>query len=110
MKKTSLTMSRKWKSMLSMLTIEIKGVMKRPPIFLTKWKLSTVEDKNDQGTWSNHLITSAGYLLDPNGKSSEEDKELANMALNFRKSVMSGEAKAVAEDVVPEQAEEHSAF
>ena len=114
MKKTSLTMSRKWKSMLSMLTIEIKGVMKRPPIFLTKWKLSVVEDKNDKGDWCNHLITSAGYLIDPDGKSSEEDKELANMALNFRKSVVSGEAKAVAEDVVTEieseEPEQHSAF
>lgn len=101
MKSSQLKVSKRWKTQLSMLTLEVNGQLKRPPIFLTMWKLSTVEERNDQGTWSNWSIANAGYV---------ENKEIADMALNFRKSVMSGEAKAVAEDVVTEQAEEHSAF
>jgi len=101
MKSASLKVSKRWKTQLSMLTLDVGGVLKRPPIFLTMWKLSTVEERNDQGTWGNWSIASAGYV---------KDKNIADMGLNFRKSVMSGAAKAVAEDVVSERAEEHSAF
>jgi|TARA_A100000172_G_scaffold13301_2_gene6978 hypothetical protein len=101
MKSSQLKVSKRWKTQISMLTKEVNGQLKRPPIFLTMWKLSTVEERNDQGAWFNWSIANAGHV---------ENKEIANMALNFRKSVMSGEAKAVAEDVVTEPAEQHSAF
>jgi hypothetical protein len=49
-----------------------------------------VEESNDQGSWFNWSVSNDGFV---------QDKELLDAAMNFRKSIMAGEAKAVAEDV-----------
>lgn len=91
MKSSGLKVSRRWKTQIKMLTIKHPktGELVSPPLFGTKWKLSAVEESNDQGTWFNWAVSNEGFV---------EDKELLDAAINFRKSIMSGEAKAVAED------------
>jgi len=95
MKSSGLKVSRRWKTQIKMLTIKHPktGELVSPPLFGTKWKLSAVEESNDQGTWFNWAVSNEGFV---------EDKELLDAAINFRKSIMSGEAKAVAEDVLGE--------
>lgn len=92
MKSSQLKVSRRWKTQIKMLTVKNPktGALVSPPLFGTMWKLTTVEESNDQGTWLNWSVANAGFV---------QDKELLDAAVNFRKSVMSGEAKAVAEDV-----------
>jgi hypothetical protein len=96
MKSSGLKVSRRWKTQLKMLTVKSNGQLKSPAIYMTQWKLSTVEESNDQGTWLNWAVASAGFV---------SEKPLFDSAVAFRTSVMSGEAKAVAEDVVPEERE-----
>jgi hypothetical protein len=92
MKSSALKVSRRWKTQLKMLTIKHPktGALVSPPLFGTQWKLSVVEESNDQGSWYNWTVNNAGFV---------QDKELLDAAMNFRKSIMSGEAKSVAEDV-----------
>ena len=95
MKSSALKVSRRWKTQLKMLTVKHPktGQLVSPPLFGTQWKLSVVEESNDQGSWFNWTVANAGFV---------QDKELLEAAMNFRKSIMAGEAKAVAEDVVDE--------
>ena len=67
------------------------GQLVSPPLFGTQWKLSVVEESNDQGSWFNWTVANEGLI---------QDKDLFLAAKNFRESIMKGEAKAVAEDVV----------
>jgi hypothetical protein len=92
MKSSALKVSRRWKTQLKMLTVRHPktGELKSPPLFGTQWKLSVVEESNDQGSWFNWSVSNDGFV---------QDKELLDAAMNFRKSIMAGEAKAVAEDV-----------
>ena len=95
MKSSALKVSRRWKTQLKMLTVKHPktGQLVSPPLFGTQWKLSVIEESNDQGSWFNWTVANAGFV---------QDKELLEAAMNFRKSIMAGEAKAVAEDVVDE--------
>jgi len=95
MKSSGLKVSRRWKTQIKMLTVKHPktGKLVSPPLFGTKWKLSVVEESNDQGSWYNWTINNAGFV---------EDKDLLEAAMNCRKSIQDGEAKAVAEDVVDE--------
>lgn len=96
MKSSGLKVSRRWKTQIKMLTVKHPktGKLVSPPLFGTKWKLSVVEESNDQGTWFNWTVNNDGFV---------EDRELLEAAMNFRKSIMSGEAKAVAEDVLDDE-------
>ena len=67
--------------------------MRTPALFATMWKLSVVEEsKTVDGamrSWSNWQIEKVGFV---------QDRNLLNAAIDFRKSVEKGEAKAVQED------------
>ena len=95
MKSSGLKVSRRWKTQLKMLTVKHPktGQLVSPPLFGTQWKMTTVEESNDMGSWFNWTIANDGFV---------QDKELLEAAMNFRKSIMAGEAKAVAEEVAGE--------
>ena len=95
MKSSALKVSRRWKTQLKMLTVKHPktGALVVPPLFGTKWKLTVVEESNDQGSWFNWSVANDGYV---------KDKEILDAALNFRKSIMAGEAKAVADEASEE--------
>lgn len=103
MKSSGLKVSRRWKTQLKMLTVKHPktGQLVSPPLFGTQWKLSVVEESNDMGSWFNWTVSNAGFV---------QDREVLDAAMNFRKSIMSGEAKAVAEEVVEEHHEEAAPF
>lgn len=91
MKSSGLKVSRRWKTQLKMLTVkDANGELRSPAIYATKWKLSTVEESNDQGSWLNWTVASAGFA---------PDKGTFLAGKQFRESIMSGAAKAVAEDL-----------
>ena len=95
MKSTQLKISRRWKTMATMQSVKTKtGELKRPPIFGTMWRLKTVEESNDMGSWFNYTVEKVGFV---------NDKDLLDAAVQFRKSIQSGESKAVAEQIVEEE-------
>lgn len=96
MKSTQLKISRRWKTMAKMLSVKHPktGQLVSPPIFGSMWKLKTVEESNDMGSWFNYTIERVGYV---------NNKELLDAAVAFRNSITSGQAKAVAEDLVGEE-------
>jgi hypothetical protein len=105
MKSSALKVSRRWKTQIKMLTVKHPktGVLVSPPLFGTMWHLKSVEESNDMGTWYNWTVTNSGFV---------QDRELLDAAMNFRKSIKSGEAKAVAEEILQGEmaTQEHAPF
>ena len=94
MKSTQLKVSRRWKTQIAMQKIKHPktGQMITPPLFATEWKITTVEESNDQGSWFNPSVERVGLV---------GERDLMLEAKAFRDSVAAGEAKAVAEESVP---------
>lgn len=105
MKSSALKVSRRWKTQIKMLTVKHPktGALVSPPLFGTMWHLKSVEESNDMGTWYNWTVTNSGFV---------QDRELLDAAMNFRKSITSGEAKAVAEEILQSEmaTQEHAPF
>jgi len=99
MKSSGLKVSRRWKTQLKMMTVKHPktGQLVTPSLFSTQWKLSVVEESNDMGSWFNWTIAQAGFV---------QEREIYDAAKNFRQSIETGAAKAVAEDLVDEEAHE----
>jgi len=91
MKSTQLKVSRRWKTMISMNRSKHPktGALFTPPVFATTWKLHSVEESNDQGSWSNWAVEKVGLV---------ESRELLLEAKAFRDSVVAGEVKAASEE------------
>jgi len=94
MKSTQLKVSRRWKTQIAMQKIKHPktGQMITPPLFATEWKITTVEESNDQGSRFNPSVEKVGLV---------GERDLMLEAKAFRDSVAAGEAKAVAEESVP---------
>jgi len=94
MKSTQLKVSRRWKTQIAMQKIKHPktGVMVVPPLFATVWKITTVEESNDQGTWFTPSVEKVGLV---------ESRDLMLEAKAFRDSVAAGEVKAASEERVP---------
>lgn len=91
MKSTQLKVSRRWKTQIAMQKMKHpkNGQMFTPPLFGTIWKLTTVEESNDQGSWFNYQVENLGMV---------EDREILMEAKLFRESVAAGEVKAAPEE------------
>jgi hypothetical protein len=90
MKSTQLKISRRWKTQIAMQKVKNPktGQMVTPPVFATMWQLRSVEESNDQGSWSNWQVEKVGLLTDRN---------LMLEAKTFRDSIAAGEVKAAPE-------------
>ena len=96
MKSSALKVSRRWKTQIAMFKIQDKnGEFKQPALFATKWRVKTVEESNELGTWYNLNVEKVDLV---------DTKALFDEAKSFRSSVMKGEAKAVAENLEGEEA------
>jgi hypothetical protein len=91
MKSTQLKVSRRWKTMISINRAKHPktGALFTPPVFATTWKLRSVEESNDQGSWSNWTVEHIGLI---------DNRELLLEAKAFRDSVVAGEVKATSEE------------
>ena len=90
MKSSALKISRRWKTQIAMFKIQDKdGNFKQPALFATKWRIKTVEESNELGTWYNLNVEKVDLV---------DSKALFDEAKSFRSSVMKGEAKAVSEN------------
>lgn len=90
MKSTQLKVSRRWKTQIAMQKVKHPqtGAMKTPPVFATMWRLYSVEESNDQGSWNNWQVERIGLV---------EDRDLLLEAKSFRDSIAAGEVKAAPE-------------
>jgi len=93
MKSSSLKVSKRWKTQMTVFREKHPqtGELVQPAMFAVQWRLSVVEESNDQGSWFNWTVANEGLI---------QDTDLFLAAKSFRESIMKGEAKAVAEDVV----------
>lgn len=57
MKSTQLKVSRRWMAQMRAAVIEVGGRIVEPPMFAWSYKLTTVEESNDQGTWYSWVIS-----------------------------------------------------
>jgi len=90
MKSTQLKVSRRWKTQIAMQKVKnpATGAMVTPPVFATMWRLRSVEESNDQGSWNNWAVEKIGLLT---------DRELMLAGKAFRDSIAKGEVKAAPE-------------
>jgi len=93
MKSTQLKVSRRWKTQIAMQKVKHpkSGAMVTPPVFATMWRLYSVEESNDQGSWNNWQVERIGLV---------EDRDLLLEAKSFRDSIAAGEVKAAPEEDV----------
>ena len=85
MKATQLKVSRKWNSMMMGLKMQGKNGMFTPPTYSHIYKLKTVQQSNDKGTWFGWDVSKVGPV---------EDKKMYDMAKSFATSVGKGEVQA----------------
>ena len=85
MKATQLKVSRKWNSMMMGLKMQGKNGMFTPPTYSHIYKLKTVQQSNDKGTWFGWDVSKIGPV---------EDKSIYDMAKSFATSVGKGEIQA----------------
>ena len=65
MKSTQLKVSRKWNSMMMGLKMQGKNGMFTPPTYSHIYKLKTVQQSNDKGTWFGWDVARVGPISDP---------------------------------------------
>ena len=65
MKATQLKISRKWNSMMMGLKMQGKNGMFTPPTYSHIYKLKTVQQSNDKGTWFGWDVSRVGPISDP---------------------------------------------
>ena len=90
MKSSQLKVSRRWKTQIAMQKIQhpkTKALL-TPAVYATMWKLTTIQESNDQGTWFNWSVTKHGLV---------QTKDILGEAKLFREQVMKGAVKAVDE-------------
>ncbi len=90
-KSTQIKVAKRWNSQISMQKLKNPktGMLSQVPIFATMWRLFSVEESNDQGSWNNWNVERVGLV---------EDQSLRLEAKAFRDSIMSGEVRAAAEE------------
>ena len=97
MKSSQLKVSRRWKTQIAMQKIQhpkTKALL-TPAVYATMWKLTTIQESNDQGTWFNWSVTKHGLV---------QTKDILGEAKLFREQVMKGAVKAV-DDSEPQEDE-----
>jgi hypothetical protein len=85
MKSTQLKISRKWNSMMASIKMKGKNGLFTPASFSHIYKLRTVQQSNDKGTWFGWEVSKVGPV---------EDTNLYQQAKAFAESVSRGDIKA----------------
>ena len=92
MKATQLKVSRKWNSMMMGIKMQGKNGMFTPPTYSHIYKLKTVQQSNDKGTWFGWDVARVGPI---------QDAGIYKIAKDFGSSVAKGAVKAKHEAEAP---------
>lgn len=87
MTSTQIKKAKQWLMQQSLLRLGSGGKSYTPPMFASKWRVETVPESNEKGSWFGWKFTHAGYLDGPNDPLFQE-------AVLFNKSVVTGAVKA----------------
>lgn len=102
MTSTQIKKAKQWLMQQNLLKLrKVNGDPYTPPMFASKWHVTTVPESNDKGSWMGWKFEHAGYLAGPSDPAYV-------MARDFHKSVTAGEtrvdmAKATVDGVAPER-------
>lgn len=89
-KSTQLKVAKRWNTQINMQKLTSPdGRTVQAPLFGNLWRLRSVEESNDQGSWSNWAVELVGKV---------SDMSLYTEAKNFSKSIEAGEVKAAPEN------------
>ena len=99
MKSTQLKVSRSWNSMMNSIKLQGKNGLFTPAAYSHVYKLSTVQQSNDKGTWFGWNIEKVGPVQDKNLY--EAAKQFASSVTNVEVKHGEGETKSKAQDSVP---------
>ena len=94
MKSTQLKVSRTWNSMMNSIKLEGKNGLFTPASYSHMYRLKSVQQSNDKGTWFGWSIEKEGPV---------QDKNLYTAAKNFAISCSSGDVKAKASEESTEE-------
>ena len=97
MKSTQLKVSRSWNSMMNSIKLQGKNGLFTPAAYSHVYKLSTVQQSNDKGTWFGWNIEKVGPVQDKNLY--EAAKQFASSVGNVQ--VKHGEGETKSKDEVP---------
>lgn len=88
---TQIKRSRKWMTAMNQIIMErADGSPFNPPMFANLYKMTTVKEKNDQGSWFSFKLERVGFV---------DDGDAYKQAKEFREIIKSGEAKAAHDSV-----------
>jgi hypothetical protein len=99
MKSTQLKVSRSWNSMMNSIKLQGKNGLFTPAAYSHVYKLSTVQQSNDKGTWFGWSIEKVGPVQDKNLY--EAAKQFASSVSNVEVKHGEGETKSKTQDSVP---------
>ena len=99
MKSTQLKVSRSWNSMMNSIKLQGKNGLFTPAAYSHVYKLSTVQQSNDKGTWFGWNIEKVGPVQDKNLY--EAAKQFASSVSNVEVKHGEGETKSKPQDSVP---------
>ena len=99
MKSTQLKVSRSWNSMMNSIKLQGKNGLFTPAAYSHVYKLSTVQQSNDKGTWFGWNIEKVGPVQDKNLY--EAAKQFASSVSNVQVKHGEGETKSKPQDSVP---------
>jgi len=101
---TQMKKSRRWNTVMSQFKIDYNGERINPAMFYRCYKLTTIPERNDQGSWFGWQITPDVNVIDlPKGE------EIYIEAKEFRKSILAGRvsvSQPVQEDVPGAESED----
>lgn len=86
MTSTQIRKAKQWLMQQNLLKLNAGGRSYTPPMFASKWKIDTVPESNEKGSWFGWKFTHDGYLSGP-------DDPVFVLARDFHKSVQKGDTK-----------------
>lgn len=87
MTSTQIKKAKQWLMQQNLLKLRGPNGLYTPPMFASKWRITTVPESNEKGSWMGWAFTHEGYLSGPNDPIFQE-------ALAFANSVKAGTVKA----------------
>lgn len=101
MSSTQLKKSRRWNSLMAQIKLRGPNGMFTPPTYSHRYRLKTVPESNNNGSWYGWSVTNEGML---------QDRDLYLAAKDFHAAVASGAVKVKTENADSEEVEDTKAF